>query len=128
VSPCSSLPPELPHLAARELQDHERAVHGADLASPPDGQGEHIPRLQPGDVDAGDGREGQDLGLARIPWPVLSLGRRLQDRPVAAVAMAAVWWGRLSIVQVETTASAVAEVALKGDEQTLMSFMTGGRR
>jgi hypothetical protein len=46
----------------------------------------------------------------------------------AAVAMAAVWWGRLSIVQVETTASAVAEVALKGDEQTLMSFVTGGRR
>ncbi|HZJ17925.1 MAG TPA: hypothetical protein VFD27_22930, partial [Chthoniobacteraceae bacterium] len=28
----------------------------------------------------------------------------------AAVAMAAVWWGQLSIVQVETTASAVAEV------------------
>ena len=46
----------------------------------------------------------------------------------AAVAITAVWWGRLSIVQVETTASAVAEVALKGDEQTLMSFMTGGRR
>ena len=46
----------------------------------------------------------------------------------AAVAIAAGWWGQLSIAQVETTASAVAEVALKGDERTLMSFMTGGRR
>ena len=46
----------------------------------------------------------------------------------AAVAIAAGWWGQLSIAQVEMTASAVAEVALKGDEQTLMSFMTGGRR
>ena len=46
----------------------------------------------------------------------------------AALAIVAGWWGRLSMAQVETTATAVAEVALKGDEQTLMSFMTGGRR
>jgi len=46
----------------------------------------------------------------------------------AVVALAVGWWGRLSIVQVETTAHAVAEVALKGDDRTLMSFVTGGRQ
>ena len=46
----------------------------------------------------------------------------------AAIALAAGWWGRLSIAQVETTASAVAEVALKGDDYALVSFVTGGRR
>ena len=46
----------------------------------------------------------------------------------AALALAAGWWGQLSIAQVETTANAVAEVALKGDDGTLMSFVTGGRR
>ena len=46
----------------------------------------------------------------------------------AAIAIAAGWWGRLSIAQVETTASAVAEVARTGDDQVLMSFVTGGRR
>src|SRR3954468_22499773 len=46
----------------------------------------------------------------------------------AAIAIAVGWWGQLSIAQVETTANAVAEVALKGDDRTLMSFVTGGRR
>lgn len=46
----------------------------------------------------------------------------------AAVALAAGWWGRLSMAQVETTASAMAEVALKGDDYALVSFVTGGRR
>ncbi len=46
----------------------------------------------------------------------------------AAVALAAGWWGRLSMTQVETTASAVAEVALKGDDYALVSLVTGGRR
>lgn len=46
----------------------------------------------------------------------------------AAIAIAAGWWGRLSIVQVETTASAVAEVARTGDDHAMMSFVTGGRR
>ena len=46
----------------------------------------------------------------------------------AAVALAAGWWGRLSMAQVETTASAVAEVALQGDDYALVSFVTGGRR
>ena len=46
----------------------------------------------------------------------------------AAIALAAGWWGRLSMAQVETTASAAAEVALKGDDHALMSFVTGGRR
>ena len=46
----------------------------------------------------------------------------------AAIALAAGWWGRLSMAQVETTASAVAEVALKGDDSALVSFVTGGRR
>ena len=46
----------------------------------------------------------------------------------AAIAIAAGWWGRLSIAQVETTAQVIAEVALKGDDHTLVSFVTGGRR
>ena len=46
----------------------------------------------------------------------------------AAIAIAAGWWGRLSIAQVETTAQAVAEVALKGDDRALVSLVTGGRR
>ena len=46
----------------------------------------------------------------------------------AAVALAAGWWGQLSLAQVETTASAAAEVALKGDDYALVSFVTGGRR
>lgn len=46
----------------------------------------------------------------------------------AAVALAAGWWGRLSMAQVETTASAVAEVALQGDDYALVSLVTGGRR
>ena len=46
----------------------------------------------------------------------------------AAIALAAGWWGRLSMTQVETTASAVAEVALQGDDYALVSFVTGGRR
>ena len=46
----------------------------------------------------------------------------------AAVALAAGWWGRLSMAQVETTASAVADVAVKGDNYALVSFVTGGRR
>jgi hypothetical protein len=46
----------------------------------------------------------------------------------AAVAIAASWWGKLTIAQVETTANTVAEVALKGDDRTLVSFVTGGRR
>lgn len=46
----------------------------------------------------------------------------------AALALLAGWWGRLSMTQVETTASAVADVALKGDDYALMSFVTGGRR
>ena len=46
----------------------------------------------------------------------------------AAIALAAGWWGQLSIAQVETTASAVADVALKGDDSALVSFVTGGRR
>ena len=46
----------------------------------------------------------------------------------AAVAIAAGWWGRLTIVQVETTANAVAEVARRGDNGALMSLVTGGGR
>jgi hypothetical protein len=46
----------------------------------------------------------------------------------AALALAAGWWGSLSIAQVETTASAVREVAMAGDDRTLLSFVTGGRR
>ena len=46
----------------------------------------------------------------------------------AVVALAAGWWGRLSIAQVETTASAVAEIARQGDDRALMSLVTGGRR
>ena len=46
----------------------------------------------------------------------------------AAIAIAAGWWGNLSIAQVETTAHAVAEVALQGDDQALVSLVTGGRR
>ena len=46
----------------------------------------------------------------------------------AAIAIAAGWWGNLSIAQVETTAHAVAEVALKGDDKALVSLVTGGRR
>ena len=46
----------------------------------------------------------------------------------AAIALAAGWWGQLSVAQVETTASAVADVALQGDDSVLMSFVTGGRR
>ena len=46
----------------------------------------------------------------------------------AAVAIAASWWGKLSIAQVETTANAVAEVARNADGDTLMSLVTGGRR
>ena len=46
----------------------------------------------------------------------------------AAIALAAGWWGRLTMAQVETTASAMADVALKGDDYALVSFVTGGRR
>jgi hypothetical protein len=46
----------------------------------------------------------------------------------AAIAIAAGWWGHLSLAQVQTTASAVAEVARTGDDRALVSLVTGGLR
>ena len=65
-------------------------------------------------------REDRGTGLFAWAWKLAPF--------FAAIALAAGWWGRLSMAQVETTASAVAEVALAGDDRTLMSFVTGGRR
>ena len=65
-------------------------------------------------------REDRGTGIFAWAWKLAPF--------FAAIAIAAGWWGRLSIAQVETTASAVAEVARTGDDQVLMSFVTGGRR
>ncbi len=65
-------------------------------------------------------REDRGAGLFAWAWKLAPF--------FAAIALAAGWWGRLSMAQVETTASAAAQVALKGDEYALVSFVTGGRR
>ena len=65
-------------------------------------------------------REERGTGLFAWAWKLAPF--------FAAVALTAGWWGSLSIAQVETTASAVAQVALAGDDRTLVSFVTGGRR
>ena len=65
-------------------------------------------------------REDRGMGLFAWAWKLAPF--------FAALALAAGWWGQLSVAQVETTASAVADVALKGDDHALMSFVTGGRR
>jgi hypothetical protein len=65
-------------------------------------------------------REDRGSGLFAWAWKLAPF--------FATVALAAGWWGSLSMAQVETTASAVADVAVRGDNYALVSFVTGGRR